>query len=246
MTTGVGNGIPDAAVGSGSGLVHLVGVGRGSPDAATGAATTDTRSGTPRSMAGTRTAGLSFTDYLSRRRGMLGTFNGTLNITSLLGRRRPMFGTNTNTLLNVSLLGRRRPLVGARNSSLAIESILQCVQLFPDTFHVPINHSEILLTAAIRGWHTPDTTFAWILKTVAGSGYEKILTPLVHSTKLVNMIPYGHYVVECTVNNGERRLHSNRYTILVDGESSNLPTYSFLTFGGRHLTWLGNNLKINL
>lgn len=216
MITLAGNGIIEGVGGAVSGGVKIVAIGSGSLPTVTGAVATATRSGTLRNMTGTFSGGSTFLSTVSRRRAMLSTLIGGSTFTSLLARRAAMNAQFVGGSTLSASLGRRRPLVSRFEGGLDIESDFHCTQLFPNTFHVPINRSEILLTAVIRGFYTADVSYVWTLRTVAGSGREKLLTQLAHSTLLINMIPYGHYVVNCAIDNGEGRHHNQNYTILVD------------------------------
>lgn len=163
-------------------------------------------------VAGINTAlGLLYTHIVLRGRS-----NGLTTAVGYLARNRKIYGTALGQLVSNALLGRKRKIYGTCHSQLTIVVNFSVEQFFPTTFHISVSKHEILLTAVIRGWHTPAATYLWSLQTVQGSGYERLLTPNVRSTRFENLIPYGYYVVQCTINNGEGRIRSNKYTVIVD------------------------------
>lgn len=148
---------------------------------------------------------------------MTGSYNGSLVVSTILDRMRSLSGQTVGQAIDAGDLYRKRGMTAFYHGILILRASLLSNTGTPEVFHVSMTKSEILLTATIGGEQVLSAeTYLWTLKTVKGSGLEKLLTPTGHNTRFVNLTPFGYYVIECDINNGEGILRSATFTVLVD------------------------------
>lgn len=198
-------------------LVFISFFGTGALSSVTGAASCPFRTGTGRSLAPVSFIGSEIiTTSIKRDRALSGTLHGLHTLTPHIVGDRPLHGSIQASGTLAARLGRQRPLFTSIDGGLIVTLDFRVDDQAPTTFHIPSNRSELLLTAIVKGWVTDDVTYEWSFKAARSSGYEKLLSPKAKSTRFTHLMPYGIYEVTCTIVNGEGRVRSNHYSVLVD------------------------------